>query len=178
MNTVNDFDSLSYAEKLADEIASIQWKIDTDDPANRADWWFSVMTNLSTLLKRYYKKLDSIPPSQRPGIKPSEIQDDVRAAKPKADTVPGAPWKTQPLPWKCGNPKRPTTSDILLDTVHEQECHSHRIDALQEQIDRLTRRIDALESRFGRMDFYCGTHSDEHSEISARLDALESKTPR
>ena len=164
MNTVNDFDSLSYAEKLADEIAAIQWKIDTDDPANREDWWFSVMTNLSTLLNRYYKNLDSIPPSHRPGIKPSEIQDGIRAVKLKADTATGAPWNTQPTPWKCGNPKQPTTSDILLDTVHEQECHSHRIDAQEEQIDRLTARIDAI--------------GDVLIKALQSIDALESKTPR
>ena len=98
MNTTNDFDSLSYAEKLADEIAAIQWQIDIDDPANRADWWFSVMTNLSTLLNRYYKNLESIPPSQRPATKPSTMPDFPRPESTK--TVAGAPWKTQPPPWK------------------------------------------------------------------------------
>ena len=164
MNTVNDFDSLSYAEKLADEIASIQWKIDTDDPANREDWWFSVMTNLSTMLNRYYKNLDSIPPHQRPGIKPSEIQDGIRAARPKTNHVPGgAPWHCQPPPWKCGNPKQPTTSDILLDTVHEQECHQHRLNALEEQIDRLTSRVDTI--------------GDVLIKALQSIDALEMKTP-
>ena len=145
MNTMNDsntFDPARYAAKLADGIASIQLGLDMADPANREDWWADVLGWINRLLKTHYSNLSANPIPQ-PQAKPSEILDSIQAAKPKAATIVGAPWKNAP-PWKpqASQAELAECFGILREVSYEQSCHDDRLNSMAESIAALEKWAD------------------------------------
>ena len=164
MNTVNDsntFDPARYAAQLAQSIDSLHRHLEAEQP----EWWQQVLIELHDQLAEIY--LADVKSGGR-----YKTQLENRAAlmaMPKAATATGAPWHCQPTPWKCGNPKPPTTSDILLDTVHEQECHKHRLNALEEHLEAIAwwAGISFFHDESGKLFIPNG--------LQARLKSLESR---
>ena len=198
MNTVNDsntFDPARYAAQLAQSIDSLHRHLEAEQP----EWWQQVLIELHDQLAEIY--LADVKSGGR-----YKTQLENRAAlmaMPKAATATGAPWNTQPPPWKQQASQAESGFDVkemlaqfkaehpegnYAGRLFDDRPEQHNAAALRTvyavinavagsfkvEIDRLTARLESLSAAHESLHNTCWKQS---YDIGSRLEALEMKTP-
>ena len=92
VNTFHDVNPARYAAKLVEDIGSLHRHFAAKQP----DWWQQVLIELHDRLAENF-----LADKESGGRHKSQLENRAALmAMPKAATATGAPWKTQPPPWK------------------------------------------------------------------------------